>query len=228
MKKTVLFFLLALGFYVAIGQVQQGPVMTIENPGSPSREYIAGFDCVGSSLYSQLVPYEGAQSISFYASNYEGSDWRVFDEILVTPGKPVDMVTFWGGTGSVARNFEIAFFRNTPPEPKAPLAIFNVFITPEYVPYWATIYRYHVVLPSSVSLQAGDLISIAADGAQGYWYWTMSNDGNLTCFQTPDNYKVHDVAFCLGTSAEIPLSPYALLLGFGLILAAVIYRARRF
>lgn len=231
MKKVTLLFALIIGAVMAFGQTENGFMKTWTNPGPPVREENPGFDCYPNYLYSQLVPYtEG--TITSYGSLYNVGNNGVYDNILSTPAKPVDEVTFWGtNDGPSVRSFKIAFYTNIDGMPGDLIASYISELTGENLNYWAQIERYHAILPSKVNLQAGDFISIGADYGQGTWYWVFSNDGDHLAYRT--NFETtqtlqSDVAFCLGHTVLIPLSPWAIFLGFGLILMFVLYRARRY
>ena len=226
MKKLFIAMILVATGLLVTGQVVTEARYTLENPETMTRQDYPEYECYPVSAYSQLVPYD-ADAITSYGSYYTGSPYRVYDNILNKPAFPFNEVTFWGVIwGPEHTQFEIAFYTNNSGMPGTLIASYMVTATYEPTPIW-DLRRYHAVLPEKLDLPQGTLISIGADANVGWWFWTMSHDGDLSAYQSETGTLFNDVSFCLGSQLEIPLSNYSLLLGLALIAVFVIVKARR-
>ena len=217
--------ILAAATLLVTGQAVTEAQYTVENPDAAARYDDPVFQCYPVAAYSQLVPYQG--NIISYASYYTGEPYRVYDNILTAPAFPFDEVTFWGYDTDLSNTqFEIGFYTNVGGMPGT--LISSYMVTPLIeITFMYGFQRYHAVLPEKLDLPQGTLISVGADAAQGPFFWTMSNDGDNSSYQSGEGMLIRDVAFCLGSQPVVPLSNYSLLLGLALIAIFVIIRGRR-
>lgn len=160
------------------------------------------------------------------------SSYTVFDQIETDPTSAVTQVVFYGiFEGVPDRNFEIGFYSDNAGLPGATLYSYTSFIsgvnTGEFW-YSYPIHAYTYTFPAGLSLQAGDWISVRADGSD-YWYWMTGSGGDGCAYQQGYGYRCDhgDVAFCLIGGAPTPVSPWAIAIGIALIAIATVLRVRR-
>jgi hypothetical protein len=154
--------------------------------------------------------------------------------VETTPASPVSQVTFYGIVESEPmRNFEISFFQDNAGTPGAMIASYTSIIdgvnTGELFGGYLPIYTYTYYLPTSVSLTAGNWLSVMAMDGFSSWYWVIATGGDGCIIQTPHGTACDygDVAFCLGVGEKVPVSPWAMGIALALIGSAVIFRYRR-
>lgn len=166
-------------------------------------------------------------------TSWTGSPYTVFDQVESDPASSVSQIVFYGvlDGSSPDRNFEIRFFSDNAGLPGTQFDSYSSFITAvntgeDFFGY--TIYSYMCSFPGTVSIQAGDWISIRADGNDD-WYWLTASGGDGCVYQQGHAYRCEygDVAFCLIGGPATPVSPWAIALGIALIATATILRVRR-
>jgi hypothetical protein len=226
MKKFILIFILSMGIISGYGQTYPASIFIAENPNGNGRDITDLFDCYQDALVSQPVYHTGG--ISSFGSFYEGGSDYLYDNILVNPGMPVNEILFWGSDqAGDGRTFKVVFYENSGGQPGTEIASFLINPERENLSGYATVYRYHAVLPAQVHVQQGDFISIGARFSDGLWYWSSSHSGDMQSYNFYLGDINQDLSFCLGYTPPVPLSPWAIFLGFGLILMVVLYRAMR-
>jgi hypothetical protein len=226
MKKS---FLLSVFVVAALSLSAQQIYPTLSevvgNTGAQGNRGTMTITCPENSLYSHNVNYlSGFTSWSVYT---------VVDQIESDPGSAVNQITFYGlFYGSVPdRNFEIKFYYDNAGLPGTEFDSYSSFIsglnTGELV-QGLPLYSYTYTFPASRSLDAGDWVSVKADGSD-YWFWATASGGDGCVQQDGYTYRCDygDVAFCLSGGAATPVSPWAIALGIALIATAAILRVRR-
>lgn len=232
MKKYTLLFILSLAFGLSV-TAQQQP-MFAKGTGSTGR---AGeYSCPGNSIFSQ-TPYTTLYSW-FGDDTYAYT--RIADDYITT--EPIGSMRFWGlnyftcppGT---SLDFIIKFYERNVADPTIPgneVASFNITAVPQpfYLAEWPDSYPYQVdvIFPGGVTLTDG-WISItrtnASDGCTFGWMGTEPGTGNSASYNGSWLVSGGNLAFCLGPSAIIPISNWAIFAGLLLIGTFIIVRYRR-
>lgn len=227
MKKIITFLFIAL---IASGTVFAQNAKSISDlNGTPSRD-VVDLTCPSGSLYAQLP--DGLNgwcgNVGYYFS----------DNVLVAPGSPVTSITFWM-IEQVTFNplsVDIHFFQNASGIPGAIIASYPGLLLPG-IPtgefsFGLPVLAYTYVLPSPITLAAGDWVGIAEyPDDYAHHYWATSSDGDGINYFTGGTYLgSFDLAFCLGGEGAplaTPVSNWALIIGVILIGSFVILRFRR-
>jgi hypothetical protein len=185
--------------------------------------------CPPGSIYSHQVNYDNGLSsqedLFFY-----------WDRIETAPGAPISQVVFYGvAMGTPHRNFTINFYHDDGGVPGTMKASYTGFITGEStgeILFNMEAFSYTYTLPASLTIDAGDWISIIAANVPGeLWYWLTAygGDGCVWVNYLGEMCEFNDLAFCLvgGLGSEVPVAPWALAMGIALIAVAAILHSRR-
>ena len=196
---------------------------TASNPGSRT------ILCPPGSIYSHEVNYDNG-----IISMEQHFKW--WDQIETAPGAPISQIVFFGVVDTIPdRNFTISFYHDNGDIPGTLIASYTGFIPGVYtgeILFDREAYTYTYNLPVSVTLNAGDWVSVVAENSTHAWYWLTGYPGDGWIYNDllgPMN-DLGDLAFCLvgGLGGpEVPVAPWALGIGIALIGAAVILRYRR-
>lgn len=224
MKKFVLFFIsIILVFSVSAQKNYRTISEATGMTGSAGNRTIL---CPDGSLYSHQVNY--LNGISALAGVFQ-----VYDQIVTAPGAPVGQVIFYGvAYGEIDRNFTVNFYLDNAGSPGSLIASYTSFLTgvnTGETAFGLTIYSYTYTLPTSITINAGEFISVEAANGEN-WFWMTGSGGN-GCFLQVNGMgyicDYGDMAFCLLGVPPVPITNWALYIGIGLILAFAIVRFRK-
>ena len=184
--------------------------------------------CPPNTLYYHTYNYVGG------FTSFTGYGFKVYDQVETTPASAISEITFYGiFDATPGRTFEITFYSDNAGLPGSSIATYTIFLagvnTGEITGGYYQLYSYTYTLPASISLVAGDWLSVQALDGGSSWYWTMATGGDGCVYQSSVGTRCDygDVAFCLGGGEEVPVAPWALGIGIALIGAAVVLRYRR-
>jgi len=224
MKKLALMIISGFMFF-SLSYAQNTQSLLDLNVGNPSRD-ITDLLCPDGSYYSQTP--DGLNGYSYIGGYYYS------DNLITTPMIPITSITWWMLELSYepGLTFNIYIQSDNGGQPGAMIASFtNLTIagtnTGE-ISYDYPVYKFTYTFPYPVSLSAGDWIGIMdlPDNVHHH-YWASSSDGDLYCWYGEGYSTTTDLAFCLGSTAEIPLSNWAVGIGIFLILSFALIRLRR-
>jgi hypothetical protein len=216
--KKLFVLILALGFLGFI-QAQEDHSIFLQNNGPSGGRGILENYCPPGTVYSHDISLIGG---------FTSSDvFRVFDQVETTPAGLMDLLTFYGLDfyGYTSRVFQVEFYHDNSGAPGA--AYYTDVATIPAVNVNGPFYSYTYNINPGISVSAGDWVSVYSEG--DYWYWAFGSGGDGCVQQTSAGYRCDfgDAAFCLGITQEIPISPWAIALGIGLIALVVVLRTRR-
>jgi hypothetical protein len=226
MKKFVLFFIsIILVFSVSAQKNYRTISEATGMTGSAGNRTIL---CPEGSLFSHQVNYvNGISALS--------GIFQVYDQIEPAPGAPVGQVIFYGvANGEFDRNFTVSFYLDNAGSPGSLITSYTSFLTgvnTGETAFGLTIYSYTFVLPTSITINAEEFISVEAANGEN-WFWMTGSGGNGCFLQVNGlgyNCEYGDMAFCLlgGEVAPVPITNWALFIGIGLILVFAIVRFRK-
>ncbi len=227
MKKIIACFL-ALGF--ASHLPAQNSFYTLKDlGGNASQSGSRTILCPPGSIYSHEVNYDNG--ISSQEAHFI---W--YDQIETSPDAPIHQIVFFGNAMDTPhRDFTIKFYHDNGGVPGAIFASYSSFLTGvstgEFL-FDMEAFSYTYNLPTGITFNAGDWVSVVAANTGGLWYWLTASPGDGCIFnEYMGSYcELGDVAFCLiggPGGPEVPIASWALGIGIALIAASVILRYRR-
>lgn len=184
--------------------------------------------CPPASIYSHEVNYVNG------VNSMEGH-FIYYDQIETAPGAPISQFVFYGITsGAADRNFTVNFYHDNGAIPGTLFFSQAAFITGvstgEFL-FDMEAYSYTYNLPASVVFNAGDWVSVVVAWEGEMWYWLNGSGGDGCIYNeyVGEWCDLGDLAFCLvgGLGADVPVAPWALIIGIVLIGSVIILRHRR-
>jgi len=227
MKRTLALMLFMVLSFALAAQTNYSSLAEKLGAGDPGNRGTTLIACPENTNYSHPINNQTG------FTSWTGSQYTVCDQVETDPVSAVAEIVFYGiSEGSTpSRNFEIRIYADNAGSPGAVMNSYASFITAVNTGelfYSYPVYSYTYTFPASISLQAGDWISVRADG-DNYWYWLTGSGGDGCVYQENYAYRCDygDVAFCLVGGPATPVSPWAIAIGIGLIATATILRMRR-
>jgi len=197
-------------------------------------------DCGANSIFSQSLLNPPSAYSSDEAGNTQLDDFDGLTEDIAG-------MTYWGfmwdGSSdcytSGSQDFEIKFFQDNAGSVGTLVETFNITITPTVTGLFysngASILRYDVTFPSTVSLSDGWFSVIKQNPSSNpclFRFLNTTNGDDYSAFILPSNpttinYTTNNRAFCLAGAPPIPVSNWALGIGLLLISGFIVVRLRK-